>query len=632
MQKLTRRGLVALAALGAALVPLGAAQGGAFDGDNGPIAYTCGANICRISADGSGRVTLLTDATDPSWSSDESQIAFVDPANGVSVADADGTNPQGLGAGLTSTQPTFSEDGLRVAYTKAGDLWSSLADTHGQELHLTTGTALDADPAYSPDGSEIAFARSSGAGYDIWTLDLTSSTLQQVTSAAGDERSPTWSPSGASLVYTESTNGHLFTVPSGGGTAADLNVAGTDPAFSPDGAKIAFIDGAGHLASIPASVSATPTVTTLDSSATFSQPDWQAVAPAPPSSSGPPTNVSYPTINLQFGDAAPVVGHFLSASIGTWGGSFPLSYTYQWKRCAAADAVNGECVAIPGAVFSFYTPSADDAGKRLRVQVTATNAQGAKAQNSEVSAVVVAIAPKLRSTPQIFGGNTVDTPLTLTAGTWDGSTPIKFTYSWRRCNPVGDLASCVEIPGATLATYTPTLQDVGASIRVWITGTNPAGSDVAVTNHTFPIVDKAHFAPTASFQPSVAGAAAVGRQLTADIGAYGGDAPLQSVFAWQRCDATGEACHPIATVKKKIVYFPTTPGRRVHDSHRRHDDEHLRVARHEIGPDRGDRGSAAAPARPAHRRHRRPRLQGRRRLRRRDQRARRERHAPRRRG
>ncbi len=321
-------------------------------------------------------MTLLTGATDPSWSSDESQIAFVDPANGVSVADADGTNPQGLGAGLTSTQPTFSEDGLRVAYTKAGDLWSSLADTHGQELHLTTGTALDADPAYSPDGSEIAFARSSGAGYDIWTLDLTSSTLQQVTSAAGDERSPTWSPSGASIVYTESTNGHLFTVPSGGGTPADLNVAGTDPAFSPDGAKIAFIDGAGHLASIPASVSATPTVTTLDSSATFSQPDWQAVAPAPPSSSGPPTNVSYPTINLQFGDAAPVVGHFLSASIGTWGGSFPLSYTYQWKRCAAADPVNGECVAIPGAVFSFYTPSADDAGKRLRVQVTATNAQG----------------------------------------------------------------------------------------------------------------------------------------------------------------------------------------------------------------------------------------------------------------
>ncbi len=29
------------------------------------------------------------------------------------------------------------------------------------------------------------------------------------------------------------------------------------------------------------------------------------------------------------------------------------------------------------------------------------------------------------------------------------------------------------------------------------------------------------------------------------------------MFAWQRCDATGEACQPIATAKKKIVYFPT---------------------------------------------------------------------------
>lgn len=559
MQKRTRRGLVSLATLAAALVPLSAAQGGAFDGNNGPIAYTCGLNVCQIDPGGSNKTTLLTGATDPTWSADETQVAFVDPANGVSVADADGTNEQALGAGATSAQPTFSEDGLRVAYAKSGDLWSILSNTAGQELHLTSSAATDADPAYSPDGSLIAFARDSGAGYNIWTLDLSGGGTpeHQVTSAAGNERSPTWSPTGDTIVYSASSNGHLFAVAPSGGAPADLNVVGTDPAYSPDGTRIAFIDASGHLASISATVATSPTVTSIDSSGTFSQPDWQAVAAAPPSFSGPPVNTSYPTINLQFGDSSPVVGHFLTASVGTWNGSFPISYTYQWKRCDGADPLNGSCADIVGATSSFYTPTVDDVGNRLRVQVTAKNSEATNSQNSEASAIVVAIAPKLRSTPQILGGNTVDTALTLTAGVWDGSTPIVFTYSWRRCNPAGDPDSCVQIPGATTSSYTPTLQDIGATIRVWITGTNPAGTDLAITNHTFPVVDKAHFAPSASLQPEVAGTAGIGRQLTADIGAYTGDQPLHSEFAWQRCDATGEDCSPIPKVKK-LVYFPTT--------------------------------------------------------------------------
>jgi RTX calcium-binding nonapeptide repeat (4 copies) len=189
--------------------------------------------------------------------------------------------------------------------------------------------------------------------------------------------------------------------------------------------------------------------------------------------------------------------------------------------------------------------------------VTATNGQGAAAQNSESSAPVIALPVKLRVTPQILGGNVVDTPLSLTVGTWDGSTPIAFTYSWRRCNPVGDLATCVQIPGATTTGYTPTVQDIGFSIRVWITGANVAGSDLAITNHTFPIVDKQHFSPSVVNAPSVAGTLTTGRQLTADVGTYSGDLPIKTTFVWQRCDAIGKSCSVISNAKK-VVYFPTT--------------------------------------------------------------------------
>jgi RTX calcium-binding nonapeptide repeat (4 copies)/WD40-like Beta Propeller Repeat len=543
-----RRGLISLAAVAAALVPLSAAQGGAFSGDNGPIAFTCGSDVCKINPDGSGRTTLVLGASDPSWSSDETQIAYVSSASGVAVANANGTSPVSLFAGATSTQPSYSFSGARVAYSKAGDIYTILANTGGSETQITT-TGTAADPAYSPDGTRIAYADSTGGtGFDIWTIPATGGARVHVTTGvAGNEREPSYSPDGSTIVY--SSAGELFKVSSNASSVPqDLGVAGSAPAYSPDGTKIAFINAAGHLAVMSASGSGAVALT----STADAQPDWQSVDFA----SGPPRNLSYPTINVASGDPGPIVGHFLTSSVGSWEGAFPISYKYQWKRCDAADPVNGTCVDIAGAISSFYTPVAADVGKRMRLQVTASNSLGTTAQNSEVTAPVTAIAPKLRVTPQIAGGNVVDAPLSLVGAVWDGSTPLAFTYSWRRCNPVGDLATCVEIPGATLATYTPTVADIGFSIRVWLTATNAQGADSGITNHTFPIVDKPHFAPTANFSPSVGGTPGIGRQLTANVGQYTGDAPIASAFVWQRCDATGGACRVIPGAKK-VVYFPT---------------------------------------------------------------------------
>jgi Ca2+-binding RTX toxin-like protein len=272
-----------------------------------------------------------------------------------------------------------------------------------------------------------------------------------------------------------------------------------------------------------------------------------------------PTNTSYPVITLATGDSSPVVGHSLFASTGTWTGTFPISYSYQWKRCDPADPVNGECRDIANATSSLYTPTFADFGFRLRVAVSATNPDGRHTQNSEVTAPTIALAPKNTVTPPITPGGTnrVDQTLTVATGTWTGSTPIAFTYSWRRCNPVGDPGTCVAIPGATASTYVPTVADIGFSLRVWITGTNPAGSDVSITNHTFSILDKLHFAPTVATPPAIGGTALPGRQLTANIGTFNGDTPMATSFHWYRCNANGSQCHAIKGATK-VTYFPTT--------------------------------------------------------------------------
>jgi Ca2+-binding RTX toxin-like protein len=562
VRRLLPKGLIVLVAA-AGLVSLSSAQGGVFPGSNGRIAYTCGSNICTINPDGTGKnPTFLTSASDPSWSSDQSAIAYVDPASGISVANDDGSFPGPIGAASGSAQPSLSFDGSRVAYVRGGIIYTSQA-FGGGELPLTTGAA-DADPAYSPDGTKIAFARNSGgaSGFDIWTINVSTGVLHQVTNAVGDERTPTWSPSGLSIVYSAGSTHKLFgaaSSTSGIPTPTDLNVTGTDPAFSPDGTLIAFINTGGHLAVMTNTT--TPTVTVLDSSVTAAQPDWEAISvptgPPPTSFTGPPVNVSYPTVNLGFGDTVPTLGDFLTASVGTWNGATPFTYTYQWKRCDPADPLNGQCIDIAGAKSSFYTPVAADYGQRLRVQVTATNSQGTASQNSESTAPVTADAPHLRVTPQIFGQNIVDQTLSIDSGTWDGSPPLAFTYSWRRCNPPGDISSCVPIAGATTNSYTATTADIGFTLRVWITGTNPAGTDVGITNHTFPVVDKQHFAPSTIEAPSVVGTLGIGRQVTGSIGTYDGDTPIATTFVWQRCNATGTSCHTIVGATK-MTYHPTT--------------------------------------------------------------------------
>ena len=72
------------------------------------------------------------------------------------------------------TQPTFSFNGDSVAYVKTGDIFTINSDTTGNEQQLTTHGRAEADPAYSPDGSKIAFARNDGAGpdYDLWIMTV----------------------------------------------------------------------------------------------------------------------------------------------------------------------------------------------------------------------------------------------------------------------------------------------------------------------------------------------------------------------------------------------------------------------------------------------------------------------------
>jgi hypothetical protein len=97
--------------------------------------------------------------------------------------------------------------------------------------------------------------------------------------------------------------------------------------------------------------------------------------PSPPASTMPSDTTS-PTVS---GTAQ--VGKTLSANKGTWAGSTPMTYTYQWQREGTTN--------IAGATGSNYAPAATDVGHKLDVVVSAGNSAGAaSASSAETTAVI----------------------------------------------------------------------------------------------------------------------------------------------------------------------------------------------------------------------------------------------------
>lgn len=98
------------------------------------------------------------------------------------------------------------------------------------------------------------------------------------------------------------------------------------------------------------------------------------------SSQSAPTNTTLPSIAGQ-----PREGSTLTVSTGVWAGSTPMTFAYQWLRCAPGPS---QCAPIAGASASTYVPVAADVGSRLRAMVTATNAAGSASATSNATAAI----------------------------------------------------------------------------------------------------------------------------------------------------------------------------------------------------------------------------------------------------
>jgi hypothetical protein len=154
-----------------------------------------------------------------------------------------------------------------------------------------------------------------------------------------------------------------------------------------------------------------------------------------------------------------------------------MTFAYRWLRCPTDGGLpdGSNCAPISGATSNDYRVQDAAVGLRLRVRVTATNADGSDIAVSNPTPIIAGSArPQNQSPPLVSGNPVVNSKLTADPGTWSGTQPISFTYQWRRCDRNG--GSCSNIAGATGRDYVTTAADVGRSLRVRVTARNTNGT------------------------------------------------------------------------------------------------------------------------------------------------------------
>ena len=154
------------------------------------------------------------------------------------------------------TDPAWSPDGTRIAFVKASEghdnVWVMNADGTGQTNltpgAVTTGQANEGtNPTWSPDGTRIAYASSQG---EIWVMSADGTNKVNLTDtvpSAGVEIQPAWSPNGTRIAYVRGAD--IWVMDADGSNQTQLTMttgAGQDekaPDWSPDGSQIVYGKG-----------------------------------------------------------------------------------------------------------------------------------------------------------------------------------------------------------------------------------------------------------------------------------------------------------------------------------------------------------------------------------------------------
>ena len=143
--------------------------------------------------------------------------------------------------------PAWSADGTKIAFASVFGLQVMNADGGGR-FSVTT-SPFDSEPTWSPDGSRLAFTSDDPESAEIHVVNLDGSGDVNVTNDPADDFNPAWSPDGTKIAFTRlradgaQVHYDIYAMNPDGSGQTDLSRSEgfvREPDWSPDGSKIAF--------------------------------------------------------------------------------------------------------------------------------------------------------------------------------------------------------------------------------------------------------------------------------------------------------------------------------------------------------------------------------------------------------
>ncbi len=141
-------------------------------------------------------------------------------------------------------QPAVSA--RHVAFVYGGDLWIAGVDG-GDARRLTSDEGTESHPAFSPDGSMVAFSAEYDGNTDVFIVPVAGGIPVRLTWHPGADLVQSFTPDGKGVLFTSPRHvftgryTQLFTVPMAGGMVTQLPIPNASAAsYSPDGNKIVY--------------------------------------------------------------------------------------------------------------------------------------------------------------------------------------------------------------------------------------------------------------------------------------------------------------------------------------------------------------------------------------------------------
>jgi len=176
------------------------------------------------------------------------------PRYTLRVADADGEGEQTvLASPEPIISPAWSPDGSELAYvsfeTRKAVVWIQDLRT-GRRRKIADFRGSNSAPAFAPNGQQLALTLSREGGSQLYLIGRNGEGVRRLTQSQSIDTEPVFSPDGAQIYFVSDRGGapQIYRMPAGGGSAERVTFSGNyniSPSISPDGRTLAYITRVG---------------------------------------------------------------------------------------------------------------------------------------------------------------------------------------------------------------------------------------------------------------------------------------------------------------------------------------------------------------------------------------------------